>query len=61
VSDSWTRPDRERRISFPAETVANIKAEAPGYKSESRQLKAHYQRNVTVDVEIRLERVRGGL
>jgi hypothetical protein len=49
------------QVSFPAETVVNIRARAPGYKAESRQLKAHYQRNVTMDMEIQLERVRTGL
>jgi hypothetical protein len=49
------------RISFPTETVVNIRARAPGYKAESRQLKAHYQRNVTMDMEIQLERVQTGL
>ena len=48
------------QISFPVETVVNIKAQAPGYKTESRQLKAHYKRNVTLDMEIRLERARTG-
>jgi len=45
-------------VSFPAHTVVDIRGEAPGYKSESRQLKAHYRRNVTLDMEIRLERIR---
>jgi len=49
------------QISFPAETVVNIKAQAPGYKAESRQLKTHYKRNVTMDMEVRLERLPGGL
>lgn len=30
------------QVSFPAETVVNIKAEAPGYRTESRQLRPHY-------------------
>lgn len=45
------------QISFPAETVVNIRAKAPGYKTESRQMKAHYKRNVTLDMEIKLERI----
>jgi len=48
-------------ISFPAETVANIRAQAPGYKAESRQVKGHYQRSVGLDMEIRLERSFGTL
>ena len=44
------------QISLPADTVANIPASAPGYYGTvSRQFKGHYKRNVTLDVEIRLE------
>ena len=41
-------------VSFPAMSVVNIKAEAPGYKPVMRQLKAHYEHTATINVEIRL-------
>jgi hypothetical protein len=43
-------------IRFPAKSVVDLKIIAPGYKTLSTQLKAHYSRNATLDTEIPLER-----
>jgi hypothetical protein len=48
-------------MSSPAEATVNIWARVPGYRTESLQPKAYYKRNVMMDVEIQLERRRGGL
>jgi len=42
-------------LRFPAMSVADLRVEAPGYKPFSRQLKAHYERNAALKIEIRLE------
>lgn len=42
-------------IGFPARSVVNLKIIAPGYKTLSTQLKAHYRRNAVLDTEIPLE------
>jgi hypothetical protein len=38
-------------ISFPTETVVNIKARSPGCRVESRQLKDHYKCNARQDID----------
>ena len=42
-------------IGFPARSVVSLKVMAPGYKTLSTQLKAHYSRNAVLDTEIPLE------
>lgn len=43
------------RVQFPAKSVVDIRVEAPGYEQVNKQLKAHYDRNVPLDIEIKLE------
>jgi len=55
ITGTYTFEASTFEVSFPAMSVVNIRAEAPGYKPVMRQLKAHYERTATLDVEIRLE------
>jgi len=57
ITGTYTFEGSTFEVSFPAMSVVNIRAEAPGYKPVMRQLKAHYERTATLDVEIRLEPV----
>ena len=57
VAGTYTFEGSTFEVSFPAMSVVNIRAEPPGYKPVMRQLKAHYERTATLDVEIRLEPV----
>jgi len=57
ITGTYTFEGSTFEVSFPAMSVLNIRAEAPGYKPVTRQLKAHYERTATINVEIRLEPV----
>ena len=57
IAGTYTFEGNTFEVSFPAMSVVNIRAEAAGYEPFMQQLKAHYERSATINIEIRLDRV----